>query len=127
MAPRRGACRRPLGSEDGFQDPIDCHYRRCAFREFFSSVLLLRFDAGPIVGRHFPSDDSAPRAVTKEYFLKTFPLPEERKRISIKEVNDSIGCPHPVMNTYNRWVEILSSDDPVVELYGDMEHPFDYL
>jgi hypothetical protein len=82
---------------------------------------------GPIAGGRFPNEDPAPRAVSKEYFLQLYPDPEQRKRISIKEVNESIGSPIPVMTAYNRWLEILSSDEAVIELYGDMEHPFDYL
>ena len=78
-----------------------------------------------MAGGPFPSDHPAPRAVTKEFFLQVCPE-ERRTRISIEDTNKGLENA-PVIDVLNKYVSILANNnDTCVELYGDMEHPFDF-
>lgn len=78
-----------------------------------------------MAGGPFPPDRPAPRAVTKEFFEQVCPK-ERRTRISIEETNKDVKDV-PVIDVLNKYVSILaSSNDSCVELYGNMEHPFDF-
>ena len=80
---------------------------------------------GPIAGGAFPPDVSSPRAVSAEWFKRICPR-HRRTRIGIKDVNKGLenSTPLEVMEKYVRI--LIESQESCVELYGDMEHPFDF-
>lgn len=78
-----------------------------------------------MAGGPFPADRPAPRAVTREFFEQVCPM-SRRTRISIEETNKDIKDAE-VIDVLDKYVGILAnSNDSCVELYGEMEHPFDF-
>lgn len=79
-----------------------------------------------MAGGSFPPGDSAPRAVSEEFFNHVCPA-ERRTNISIKAVNEGLEY-RPVMEVIEKYVKLLKEmPDGCVELYGGLEHPFDWM
>lgn len=82
--------------------------------------------AGPIVGGSSPETPATTLPVSKAYFHSLFPHARHRTRIATKPINDATG-PFDVLRRWEKYVQVLSSEQSTaVELYGD-ERPFDYM
>ena len=82
--------------------------------------------AGPIAGGPFPLEHPNPRAVSVEFFNQVCPE-DKRTRISIKEMNEGLGGRSPLKILQKYSTKLLGMSDGCVELYGFMEHPFDWM
>lgn len=81
---------------------------------------------GPLAGGPFPSDQPNPRSVNVEYFEKVCPF-DRRTRLSIKELNEGLEG-RPVIEVVEKYAaKLLAMTEGCVELYGDLEHPFDWM
>lgn len=67
-----------------------------------------------------------PRAVSVEFFNQVCPE-DKRTRISIKEINEGLGGRSPLGILQKYSTKLLGMSDGCVELYGFMEHPFDWM
>ncbi|KAH8119774.1 hypothetical protein DFH11DRAFT_1685277 [Phellopilus nigrolimitatus] len=90
-----------------------------------SRIPLAALVQGPIAGGPFPAEHPAPRSVSVEWFRKVCPE-NKRTRISIKEMNEGLENA-TVLEVMEKYVQKLASmTEGCLELYGGMEHPFDY-
>jgi hypothetical protein len=81
-----------------------------------SRIPLSAIISGPIIGSSFPPMDSAPRAVSQEYFKKVCPNPTI---IDSWDLNAHLRLDNnvPALEIFEKWVEKLNSiDDPCVEI-----------
>ena len=79
-----------------------------------------------MAGGPFPPEHPNPRAVTVEFFNQVCPE-NKRTRVSIKEMNDGLGGRPPIEIVEKYVSMLLAMADGCVELYGEWEHPFDWM
>ncbi|KAL5519362.1 hypothetical protein ACEPAH_1045 [Sanghuangporus vaninii] len=91
-----------------------------------SRIPLSALIDGPISGGPFPPEHPNPRAVSVEFFDQVCPE-NKRSRVSIKEMNEGLEGRPPIEIMEKYASKLLGMAELCVELYGSLEHPFDWM